>query len=711
MIFCFYRITHLNYPDLNISVVTEHSLWWLLLFLLVSAGIVYWQYFFRKPYREDLSKLKVVILASLRFGALFSLLFLLLNPKIKYKSQIIHKPLLIFAQDVSASIGLGKDSAYYKNEYGEQMNRFLSRMTDKYDVRKLSFGEQVKQLDSFEFTGQSTDFSELLQFLDDNYSFQKSSIQILLASDGLYNAGGNPRYMLQNANYPIHTIQLGDTATLRDAAILSVRSNKIGFVGNNMPVRIGIKADNLKNENLLLTIKDGNTTLVSDQININNNSFFTEKDYQIQPVKAGLKTLKVNINSNTQEHTLINNNKTLVVDVLDSKRKIAICYDRIHPDISALKNALEENKSYTCELYPLNKKMPDFDDINLIILHQISGDRNEQLEILKNVKEKSIPALMIIGAQTKLESLNSLNLGVKFNRNDFIFQNAVYKQNENFSLFDFTLAKKDVLGNLPPLLSPFSDFDFEWNHQILAYQKIKDVETDLPLIAFTNNAKQKIAWIFGEGIWRWKLALFKENDSHVEYNELINRITQYLALKVKRNQLLVDYNREYIEGREILIGAELYNKSYQLNNNSDLEFVLTDEKKNKFSYEFDKRFQDYQLKINGLKLGRYKFEVLVKDSELKYTGEFLVNNSNIESASIQAKTETLMQISKLTGGEYFENLDENDLGKYLVSKKDARASITENLEYGAANNFIYLLISIIIFMVLEWFLRKYWLGN
>ncbi|MGQ1910088.1 hypothetical protein ACT3CE_09895 [Marinifilum sp. RC60d5] len=697
---------------MDISLVTQYSLWYLLPFTLLAFGLVYWQYFFRKPYHNNLSVSQILTLGSLRFLALFLLLILLIAPQLKYKKRIENKPALIFAQDNSSSLRLGKDSSYYLNQYPKDIITLLSTLENRYDIQYLKFGKQVEQLDSFKFDYSYTDFSELMTYLKNNYG-NRENVQVLLASDGLYNVGGNPRYLAKELSLPVHTLQLGDTSIVNDISLFSVKSNRIGFTNSRLPVRIGIKANNAKGSKLQILIIRGNKVLVKDNLIVNQESFYAEKDYMIIPEYKGLQRFTTEVKSNVKEYSLKNNSADFVVDVLDSKRKIAICFDQYHPDISALKSAIDNNSNFSSELINLSKQTANLRDVNLCVMYQIPSKSESYPGLFQQVKREKIPLLMVVGGNTNLLELNKLDIGLQFSNKDGLFRDAVYSENDVFSLFQTQSSNKEFFTKLPPLLVPFGDYTFGVENYTLAYQKVKGIETSYPLISFSNIQDQKISWIFGEGIWRWKLYEYQMNDTHQHFNELVNRIMQYQALKVKKNQLVIKHEKDFIEGNNILINAELYNESYQISNAADLKFELSDSDSNTYDYTFNRQDGAYQLSLNFLKKGEYKYWVktIGLEKNLERKGQFVVRSNSLESKTLQANKDVLVQISEKSNGQYFTLSGLKDLKQFLLSGEKTKTTISSEVRYGNAVDLLYLLSFIIILMILEWFLKKYWLGN
>jgi len=83
-------------------------------------------------------------LASLRFILVASIAFLLLNPLIRSVSRHSEKPIIIFAQDNSASLVASVDSAYYKGAYLDNLQKLKEELSNKYEVAGYVFGETAR---------------------------------------------------------------------------------------------------------------------------------------------------------------------------------------------------------------------------------------------------------------------------------------------------------------------------------------------------------------------------------------------------------------------------------------------------------------------------------------------------------------------------------------------------------------------------------------
>ncbi|MBL7942254.1 MAG: hypothetical protein JNM00_05790, partial [Flavobacteriales bacterium] len=222
------------------SVVSEFPKWFLILCILaglVYAGALYFRDRFNRTYGSALAAL----LGAFRFIVVTLLAFFLLKPLIKTLSTEKLKPVIVLAQDNSASITIGKDSAYYKGAYAEKLRALTAAFGENYDVRSYLFGDKVQEgLDSLSYSDKITDYSSLTEEINSKFSGTNLGA-VILATDGLYNRGASPVYASSSTGRPFYTIALGDTTIHRDLLIPEVLHNRIAYLGNKFPLEITVE--------------------------------------------------------------------------------------------------------------------------------------------------------------------------------------------------------------------------------------------------------------------------------------------------------------------------------------------------------------------------------------------------------------------------------------------------------------------------------------
>jgi len=690
----------------NNPLITSHSIYWLLLIISISALLTIFLY---KKYLDsnELSKTKSFFLASLRFIGLSLLGFLLLSPFIKIVTSETQKPIIIYAQDNSSSMVLSSDSTFLRDSLSQIIDPYINKLSQMYDVRTIQFGDSVSDI-SFSFTDKETNFENLFNQFNTTY-FNQNIGAIIIASDGIYNKGIQPWYTAQGLSFPIYTLAFGDTIPNIDLSISKVDFNTVVYKGSNFPVRVGVSANLMKGSQIKVDILDGETILASENITINTNTFFKNVSYYLKADSAGVFNYKIVAHTNILESNILNNIKSIYVEVEENKRKILLLQNAYHPDIAVFKRIIDSNPAFEIEINHPSDFIGKVDDYALVIMHQLPSEQNNLQKIWPEINKKEIPVLFILGKETSLVSLNNLNLQVNINQKNNLFDDVLPHFNKDFNLFNLSLDDQ-FLSEMPPLFVPFGDYTYLLDNQTMIYQQMGQIETQKPLWAFTESGNQKFGFIMGEGIWKWSLKEYKEFRDHSITNEMVIKTIQYLALKNKNNPFVIEYLRTPQENQEIVFNAKLLNASNELVKGATIQFELLDNKGNKYTNTFKESTDDYNLNLGALGVGTYKFNASTElgNKTLTKTGIFIVKENLIEQSDLVADHNMLYKLSMNSNGKCFEK-DEiaalfNDIEKNtnIAPISYSQKSLKELIHLKK------LLLLLVLVFSLEWFLRKIW---
>jgi hypothetical protein len=279
------------------------------------------------------------------------------------------------------------------------------------------------------------------------------------------------------------------------------------------------------------------------------------------------------------------------------------------PDISAIKQAIENNENYEVESFLFNKfdKKNSLKEYNIAILHQIPSSNPEHRKLIENLTKENIPILYIIGQQTDMPYFNNVQKGLQITQTKTTLNQVTPILNSNFTLFSISTQTQDIINQFPPLQSPFGKYNLSANLQSLMFQKAGTISTDYPLICFSNSNAERIGMIVGEGFWRWRMQNYLINQTHSEADEIISKSIQYLASRVNKSRFRVICNNVFAENEPILMDAELYNESYELVNTPEVKLTITDSKGTKYPFIFSKTINSYHLNAGVFPSGKYTY--------------------------------------------------------------------------------------------------------
>jgi len=695
---------------MNKSIITEYSAYFLIFTLALAFLYAFILYRKDKKFKE-LAKQKIWLMATLRFLSIFIIASLLLSPLLKSLNIKIEKPIVVFAQDNSESIVAGeKDIKLYENN----INDFLEKTNKNFILEKYNFGDKIQKKLDFAFEDKYTNISNLITSISDKY-YNRNIGALIIASDGIYNQGLNPIYVSKNIQYPVYTIKMGDTTIYNDISIKEIRHNKIAFVGNKFPIEVLMNAQKLKGQTTTLNISYKGKNIFRQKINIDNDNFSKKINLEIEAEKSGVQQYIVGLTTHENEKNVKNNSQIFAIDVVDSKQKILIVANSPHPDIAAMKNAINTNQNFEVNFVTISELKQNVGEYNLIILHQIPSKTNPASKLLSEISKNNIPTLFIFGTQSDFETINKLDNGIQIKHLKNNYDEVLIQQNKDFTLFEIDEDFLKITNKFPPLITPFGDYKISSETKVLFYQKIKTISTNKPLITISPesvNNESKTAFITGEGIWKWRIQNYIQENNTELFDNLINQIVQYLALRINKDRFIVDVPNIIKETNDINFTAEIYNESYELINNEDVTVNITNSEGKVFSYMFSKNNKSYFLEIGIMPVGNYSYSARskIEDKEVTKNGSFTITEVNIETENTIANHQILYQLANENGGKMYDKSELEELLNELKNNENITPISFSNKELTDFLNFKWIFFLVLSLLSLEWFLRKFFGG-
>jgi hypothetical protein len=478
------------------------------------------------------SKTLYYSLIFLRFLSSFFVLFLLLSPLVHRKYNIEEKPIIGIAIDNSTSILNSKVND--KKDIESKVKYLQDKLEGKCTVVPFSFGTQCQSDSLYSFAEKETDISQALEYFDESYMHQ-NPVALVVASDGLYNKGINPIYTSLQKKYPIYTIALGDTTVKKDTRIEDVHHNTFAYLGDKTSIEIDLGADFASGSSTNLSIYEissaGSVKISTQQIAINSNSFVSTQALTVECKKAGIIHYRAVLDAVKGEDITQNNSFDFFVEVLDGRKKILIVGASPHPDMSALKQSLQNSKNYEVDITFDQSLLPKIESYNLIVMHQMPSQSDNASAWIQKINTLKIPALFIVGSQSNFSIFSSIQNNISAQLQANVHQDILPRVNSNFELFSLTDQTKATANTFPPLQIDLSSVSAKSAGSTLMYQKIGSVETQYPMIFFGDNNGVKNGYIIGTGLWKWNLSTFATTNNHEAFDEIIHKIANYLSVK------------------------------------------------------------------------------------------------------------------------------------------------------------------------------------
>lgn len=693
------------------TLLFEHPLWYLLPIAAIAA-LIAWFLYRRDKNNAHFSMPLRVLLAVLRFLTLVIVAFFLLNPLVRSSERELENPILLIAQDNSASLVLTADSQFYRTTYPERLRAFVERLSADYDVRTYTFGEQfTERFDSLDFSERSTDISEALSGLYNRYS-NRNVGAVIVASDGIVNSGTNPLYAARKLNAPIYTIALGDTTRRRDLRIAEVAVNRIAYLGNRFPMEIVAEARKASGYSSRIQVEHKGKVIYNELFTISNDYVLDTRRLTLDATDAGLQKYTVTVTPVEGEVSLVNNRKEVYVDVLENRQKILIAGASPHPDLAALRSAISSNLNYEVEAIAADNFTGDVEDYSLVILHRIPARTKQGQKLLNELLSKGRPFVIVLGTEVDYTAFNALKLGYSLAGYRETMTDVYGSYAKGFPHFTVDDQTQRMFRDLPPLSVPFGDFQAAAGVTSLVNRRVGTIETEVPLISFNQVNGAKIGIIGGEGLWRWRMVDFLKEGNHKRFDGLVSSMVQYLASRDDRKRFKINAPRDVEERDRMVFRAEVYNAAYEPVTEPDVNLQLTSENGDRFDFVFGRSGDGYRAEIGNLPAGSYAWEATTAQGGQSFTerGELTIRAVLIESASLEADHNMLYRLALENNGAMYTANEFEALEEAIRSSEEVVTLSYERTRLTDLINWQIILFILIAFLSIEWLLRK-WSGS
>ncbi|WP_462264849.1 vWA domain-containing protein [Mucilaginibacter sp.] len=677
--------------------------WWSL--LCVLAGALYAWLLYRNPLQ--LSRPYRTALAMARAVTVSLIGLLLVGPMVKTTAYRPQKPLILIAQDNSASIHLFHTPGFNPQQLTGALAGLQQQLGNDYEVHNFHFNQQLHPDISAAFNGKQTNISAALQQLNERYVNQNVGA-VILATDGLYTIGADPEAAAQQLKTAVYTIAMGDTTLRRDARINNVNYNKTALSGNDFIMEVLTEADQCRGQTLRLTVAEDGRAVQTQNLPVTADSYHKTVAIKLHAGRKGLHRFTISLSPLVNEATYANNTQTVYIEVLDARQKVLLVYASPHPDVSVIKQAIEQNKNYEVKAVSaaqLNTVKPA--DYNLVILHQTTLIDNA---VLKNTfGSSSTPIWYVLGAQGNLAAFNSEQQVLQINSARQDWQEVFAAAVPDFTAFTVTDSTLKKVTALPPLLAPFGNYSATANAQVLLKQKIGNVASPYPLLLFGKAGSRPVAVLTGEGLWRWQLSEYATYGNHHAIEELIGQSVQFLTANASRQRFRVyPAKNVFNEGEEINLNAELYNEALELVNTPEVSLTLKSNSGKLYSYQFSRTDQSYQLGMAALPPGEYTYISNTRLGNTPFTasGRFSVQPLNAESLQSAANHALLKRVARQSGGVMLLPGQVNRLAALIKQNENIKTIEYADQHYAEAIELNWVLGLILLLLSVEWILRK-----
>lgn len=668
-----------------------------LLFIIVSGILALLVALFQYMHKSKHSARLSVAFTVLRFLTLFALLLLLINPKFEQVKVYTEKPHLVLTMDNSNSVKhLDRDKKAVAILNALRTN---SELANAFDIEVFTFGGNLSSSDSIHFNAGETNINEALSQLSEIY--KEDVAPVVLITDGNQTFGTNYNVGIGADAGPVYPIILGDTITYTDLKIQQLNVNKYAFSKNRFPIEAILVYQGNKDVRATFSIKQGASVLYSKVINFSKTKNSSVVNLTLPANSVGVRSYRAVLEPLPNEKNTVNNVKNFAVEVIDQKTKIALISDFSHPDLGAIKKSIESNEQRSVTISDPYNILNKIDDFQLFIIYQPS---NRFKRLYEALKEKNKNRFTVVGTKTSLGFLNSNSEAFT---HEITGQSEAYQAQPNLNFSPFIV--EDInFESFPPLTSNYGDVTFSIPFESLLEKTILGVLTNQPLLATFEVNGRREAVLYGENIWQWRAQSYLNEKSFNPFDDFMGKLVQYLASNKKKSRLSVDYQSFYNGNTNLVIKAQVFDKSYAFDARQSLEILLKDNTSETLkTLPLVLKNNNYQVDLSGLPASNYSFTVRTQDGSISKSGSFEVLEYNIEQQFLNADVTKLQQLATNTNGKSYFAANFEGLISELTNNESYKAIQKSNKNTVPLIDWKYLLGLIVLTLSAEWFLRKY----
>ncbi len=665
------------------------SPWWVIpLAMLVGLGYA-WAMHGRRPL-PDIHRFWRLLLWGLRTLAVTLMVLLCFEPQWLTMERHVDPPLVVVALDQSRSMNRTGQRSEEILSFGQEIRQKLGK---DYLVEILGFGEEVIPYPSiqstsndrqpaFEFQDQATSPDGLRAWVDEQMGQNPVSAWVLV-SDGQFNQGADPLYLLDKDKAPIYTLTCGKPSANQPywsmgspnapkrvpaESSFEIATTIQGLLKGYTGLRLELLEQGLDNATL-----DKKEFTLADQAKVNPglSQFSSTIRLKASVGKPGIYAFKIKgvlegVSSLSGVEPIPNNieERLVYVEAVETLRRIKILALAPHPDLGVLRQTLEETMNYRVELsYGLQGLKQAANDAlaDLYILHQwpsVDAEANSNA-LLEQIYRQGKPLWYLGGARSQWSSWP----GNPLNQNPSISSNTVSPAlNKSWNAFAISAQDEQMLRRLPPLTVWVSGPSNSPQNQTLLYRQIGQINSERPLWTIDYQSNPSKAYLWGEGLWRWRLAsknsvepskISSENLTLAIHQRLILQ-TVSLLLSGRESDLFEakPVKAVFNETENVFFEGSSRNASGEFENSAPLELQISSENKVLYEGAMTPSGMGYSLDASRWAPGIYRYTATLTRNGIAAVrkGTFAVGHYDLESGSGLANQTLMDQLSALHGG-------------------------------------------------------------
>ncbi|MVN75330.1 VWA domain-containing protein [Hymenobacter sp. HMF4947] len=674
--------------------------------LAVGAGYATLLYSAKAPWSRAVN----YGLAALRFVVVSFLCLLLLSPFIKTTTTRTEAPTVVLAVDNSQSVSLFTPQAAL-SQLATGLPRLAATLRDKgFRVETRTLTQPETTPDSLRFTANRTDLNKLLADSREANADHNLAAVVLL-SDGIVNQGQSPQF--SEFGFPVFGVALGDTIPKKDLRLTDAVYNRVAFSGNKFPLETEIGYEGYAGGAATVEVREGGRVLEARRVALPPGRRRIKTTFQLTAPAPGKRRYEVRVVPQAGEFTVLNNARTVFIEVVKGKLRVLLAGAAPHPDLKALRAAILANNNFdlTLSVAGVGQPLPPAATFDVAVLHQLPARGGLGQDLLARVRAARVPVLYVLGAQSDFSAYSQLATGLSVQPRGAQTDDVTPLPNAGFARFPVEEESRRRFGQYPPAQVPFGDLRLGNGAEAALWQQVGRLPTQKPLLVFSSpTTTPRTATLLAENTWQWRLQEATAHDDRPEaYDRLIARTLQLLTQNANKKRLDV-YPTQDVFGTQddVTLGAETYNAVFERIYDQKITLTLTDSAQRPRTVTFTNPADGSPLHLGPLPAGLYRYQAraTLGGQAQQAAGELLVQNQPLEAQESRADHRLLAQLSRRSGGQLYYPPQLDKLAQD-IEKANFKPVISSEEDLKDLINLKWLFFALLGLLAAEWATRKY----
>ena len=191
------------------------------------------------------------------------------------------------------------------------------------------------------------------------------------------------------------------------------------------------------------------------------------------------------------------------------------------------------------------------------------------------------------------------------------------------------------------------------------------------------------------------------------FDDLVQQCVQFLAVKEDKSFFRLKIPKKIYENESLSISAQLYDANYELYNAPEVRLALKNSQGAEYVYIFDKNSDKYTLELTNLTSGSYQYKatVVAAGNEYVRNGNVTIMPLQVEQRQKQANHQILNKLATNKGGKLFYISEIPELQELILAQESKTISYSRH-QLSELLNHQWIFFLLLVFLSLEWFLRK-----